>query len=253
MVLSTAELRRPGTFHGFGHFEPAFAPGDFKRCRWDAAPPGTAASAPEDDAAFFYGLPDAFRWEGTCRFRVATYGRAEARDHNGLTRKTLACDPAVEKSVVAGLPAAAETCRGRLHQLECPLAIACGAEAGKDPSEARDRHLDACASAGSPFDGPLRGVGETRGPLGLCPCGAARDVPMVDPDWSARFVDAVLGHLLCWSYDAFKKTWRYADWTEVSTSDGEVFSCENGCGFRGGFDLVAAHERVACAKDAGGE
>ena len=45
--------------------------------------------------------------------------------------------------------------------------------------------------------------------------GPRAQVPLVDPEWAARFVDAVLGNLRCWAYLPHRKTFNYTDFTHA--------------------------------------
>lgn len=252
-ILLLSELRRPGAFHGFGLFEPLLfgeenpdAVAAFGKSRWaedfaafyekldvqrqldDGADSADVDIATDDfmvelatnvnDNKIYRGLPFQ-RWDASTAFRIRTYGVEEKYKENSIKYETLTLTPDVEECFFRGIPPAAKEARDRLGELRAPCAFAVASEAAvlADTADASQlAYLALDDAQGAKVRGPLLGIGPTRGKLALCPgAAAAGDVPLVDPEWSARFVDAVLGNLRCWTYLPQRKTFNYTDFTEA--------------------------------------
>ena len=250
-ALVLSELRRPGAFHGFGLWEPLIFARDngpataaFAYSRWKPCFEELEEKLEEyedrdiarvdllrdlatnkDDDKVYFSIPSR-AWDGSTAFRMKCYATEKRHDEVGMEYEVLTCPPDVEESLYRSLPGAAHECHDRLGELQCCVAVAVAADGatlcddaaleGKAAAaNSRERFLEIPARCGAPFVGPLLGVGATQGKLGLCPSGRLHDIPMIDPEWCARFVDAVLGNLRCWTYLPHKKLFNYTDFTHI--------------------------------------
>ncbi|KAH8055741.1 nuclease [Aureococcus anophagefferens] len=249
-ALVLSELRRPGAFHGFGLWEPLIFARDngpataalrtragsrasrSSRRSWKSTRTATSRvdllrdlATNKDDDKVYFSIPSR-AWDGSTAFRMKCYATEKRHDEVGMEYEVLTCPPDVEESLYRSLPGAAHECFDRLGELQCCVAVAVAADGatlcddaaleGKAAAaNSRERFLEIPARCGAPFVGPLLGVGATQGKLGLCPSGRLHDIPMIDPEWCARFVDAVLGNLRCWTYLPHKKLFNYTDFTHI--------------------------------------